>query len=55
MAPPQVEVQLLKCVNLQSIDTLLSFDVVSVFTNVPFDEVPQIMSDKLYNDEATYH
>jgi hypothetical protein len=31
-------VQLLKSVNLQSSDTLVSFDVVSLFINVPVDE-----------------
>jgi hypothetical protein len=28
----------LKSVNLQSLDTLVSFDVVTLFTNVPVDE-----------------
>jgi hypothetical protein len=31
-------VQLLKSVNLQSLDALVSFDVFSLFTNVPVDE-----------------
>ncbi|PNF31038.1 hypothetical protein B7P43_G17855, partial [Cryptotermes secundus] len=43
-------VQLLKTVNLHSQDTLVSFDVVSLFTNVPVDEVLQIIENKLHDD-----
>jgi hypothetical protein len=39
-------VQLLKTVNLNSRDTLVSFDVVSLFTNVPVDEVLQVIEKK---------
>ncbi|PNF18952.1 hypothetical protein B7P43_G14912, partial [Cryptotermes secundus] len=42
-------VQLLKTVNLHSQDTLISFDI-SLFTNVPVDEVLQIVENKLHND-----
>jgi hypothetical protein len=35
--------QLLKSVNLQSSDTLFSFDVVSLFTNVPVDDALQVI------------
>jgi hypothetical protein len=39
----------LKSVNLQSPDTLISFDVVSLFTNVPIDEALQVISKELRN------
>jgi hypothetical protein len=42
--------QLLKSVILQSPDALVSFDVVSVFTNVPVDEALQAIRNELYND-----
>jgi hypothetical protein len=45
-------VQLLKAVNLQSQDTLVSFDFVSLFTNVPIDETLQIIENKLRNDDT---
>jgi hypothetical protein len=35
--------QLLKSVNLQSLGTLVSFDVVSLLTNVPIDETLQVI------------
>jgi hypothetical protein len=44
-------VQLLKDVNSQSQDTLVSFDVVSLFTNVPVDETLQIIENKFHNDD----
>jgi hypothetical protein len=43
-------VQLLKTVNLHSQDTLVIFDVVSLFTNVPVDKVLQIIENKLHDD-----
>jgi hypothetical protein len=46
-------VQLLKSVNLQSSDTLVSFEVVSLFTNVPVDEaLLQVIRDMLHNDDT---
>jgi hypothetical protein len=45
-------VQLLKSVNLQSSDTLISFDVVSIFTNAPIDEALRVIKNKLHNDDA---
>jgi hypothetical protein len=44
-------VQLLKSVNLQSADTLVSFDV-SLFTNVPVTESLQVIRNKLHNDNT---
>jgi hypothetical protein len=44
-------IQLLKSVNLQSLDTVASFDV-SLFTNVPVNEALQVISNKLHNDDT---
>jgi hypothetical protein len=38
-------IQLLKFTNLQSSDTLVSFDVVNLFTNVPVDDKKKKSSD----------
>jgi hypothetical protein len=42
--------QLLKSVDFQSPDTLISFDVVSLFTNLSVDEALQVITNKLHND-----
>jgi hypothetical protein len=44
-------IQLQKLVNLQSPDTLVSFDVV-IFTNVPVDEALQAIWKELRNDDT---
>jgi hypothetical protein len=43
-------IQLLKSVNLQSLATLVSFDTVSIFTNVLADKDLQVIRNKLHND-----
>jgi hypothetical protein len=43
-------VQLLKAVNIQTLDILINFSVVSLFTNVPVDEVLCVISNKLHNN-----
>jgi hypothetical protein len=45
-------IQLLKSVNLRRQDTLDSFEVVSLFTNVPVDEALQAIRNKLTNDNS---
>jgi hypothetical protein len=45
-------VQLLKSVNLQSLDTLVSFDVVRLFTNLPVNKALQVIKNKLHNDDT---
>jgi hypothetical protein len=42
-------VQLLESLNLPSLDTLVNFDVVNLFTNIPVDEV---IRNKFHNDET---
>jgi hypothetical protein len=41
-------VHLLKSVNLQSLDILVSFDI-SLFTNVPVNEALQVIRNKIHN------
>jgi hypothetical protein len=41
----------LKFVNIQTSDSLVSFDVASLFNNIPVDEALQLNSDKLPNDD----
>jgi hypothetical protein len=44
--------QLLKSVNLLSLNILVSYNVVSLFTNVPIDEALQVIRNKLHNDDT---
>jgi hypothetical protein len=43
---------LLKSVNIQTLDTLVSFEVVSLFTNAPVDEALRVVRNKLRNDNT---
>jgi hypothetical protein len=45
-------IQLLKSINLQRFDTLISFDVVSLFTNIPVDEALTVIRDMLQNNHT---
>jgi hypothetical protein len=45
-------VRLLKSVNLQSLGTLVNFDVVSLFTDVRVDEPLKVIRNKLHNDDT---
>jgi hypothetical protein len=45
-------IQFLKSVNLQSSDTLISFDDVILFTNVPVNEALQVIRNKLHNNDT---
>jgi hypothetical protein len=42
----------LKSVNLQSLDTLISFDVVSLFTNELISKVLKVIRNKLHNKDT---
>jgi hypothetical protein len=48
-------IQLLKPTELQDQDIPVSFDVVSLFTNVPTEESPQIIKTKLDRDRKKYN
>jgi hypothetical protein len=39
-------------INEELLDTLVSFDVVSLFTNVPVDAAVEVISNKLHNDDT---
>jgi hypothetical protein len=43
-------IELLKPIKLHPFNTLVNFDVVSLFTNVPLDEALQVNRNKLQND-----
>jgi hypothetical protein len=45
-------IQLLKSVDLQSQDTLVSFGIVSLFTNVTVDEALEVVKNKINNEDA---
>jgi hypothetical protein len=45
-------VQLLKSVNFQSLGNHVSFDAVSLFSNVPVDEALQVITNKLHNNDT---
>ncbi len=44
--------QTVNSVSLRSDKIMVSFDVSSVFTNVPIDQAVSVMGDKLQNDES---
>jgi hypothetical protein len=44
--------QLLKYVILRYLNTLVSFDVLSLFANVPVDDALQVIRNKLHNDDT---
>jgi hypothetical protein len=45
-------VQLLKSVTIQATDILVSFDVVSMFTNIPVDEALDVINAELLKDDT---
>jgi hypothetical protein len=45
-------VQLFQSVNLASTDTLVSFDIVSLFTKLPVDEALQVINNKLHIEDT---
>ena len=44
-------IEKLKQVNVQSYQILVSFDVVSLFTNVPLEETTQIIANYLFDED----
>jgi hypothetical protein len=44
--------ELLKSVNIQTLDALVSYDIVSLFINIPVYEALQVISNKLHNDDT---
>jgi hypothetical protein len=44
--------ELLKSVNIQTSDAFVTFNVVSLFTNIPVYEALQVISNKLRNDDT---
>jgi hypothetical protein len=42
----------LKSVNIQTLDALVSFDVVNLFINIPVYEALQVITNKLFNDDT---
>jgi hypothetical protein len=46
----QITLNLLRNTDLQNSDILVSFNVLSLFTNVPVDETLEVISKKLHND-----
>jgi hypothetical protein len=45
-------IQLLKSVNIKTLDALINFSAVSLFTNVPVDIALLVISNKLHNDDT---
>jgi hypothetical protein len=45
-------VQLSKSANLQSSDTLISFNIISLFTNVPVEKALQVIRSKFHSDDT---
>ena len=45
---------MIKDLNLGPDETLVSFDVSSLFTNVPVDEAVEVIHDMLVKDETLY-
>jgi hypothetical protein len=43
---------MLKSVNFQSLDTLISFDADSLVTNIPLEQGLQVSGNKLHNDHT---
>jgi hypothetical protein len=46
-------IQLSKSLNFQGLDTIVSFDAVSLVTNVPIEEALQVIGNKLHNEHTS--